>query len=214
MMYLFGDFTLDPGEQVLRRGDRPIHLTPKAMQLLEYLIEKRPNVVSRQMLFDHLWPDVIVQEANLKNLVADLRHALDDHERHGRFLRTIHGRGYAFTSDVTESVRPTARSAKRLVIFLHDKRRLILAAGDNIIGRDEHADAVLDDPGVSRHHARVVIESDRVTIEDLGSKNGTWVRGRRIDAPVVLEHGDDLTLGTATLTVKITHRDDDTATAD
>lgn len=214
MRYQFGEFTLDLAQQELRRGDAPVHLTPKAMQLLEFLIEQRPNVVTRQMLFDHLWPDVVVQEANLKNLVADLRHALDDHERHGRFLRTVHGRGYAFTKDIVQSKSVTGRPSSRLVIFFHDRRRLILSAGENIIGRDEDADAVLDDPEVSRHHARVVIDPDRVTIEDLGSKNGTFVRGSKIDHPVELKNGDEVLLGNAALVVKIMHRDDDTATGD
>jgi DNA-binding winged helix-turn-helix (wHTH) protein len=214
MRYQFGDFTLDLAQQELRCGDTPVHLTPKAMQLLECLIEQRPNVVSRQMLFDRLWPDVVVQEANLKNLVADLRHALDDHERHGRFLRTVHGRGYAFTNDINESKSPTSHASARLVIFFYQKRRIILAAGENILGRDEDADAMLDDPEVSRHHARVVIEPDRVTIEDLGSKNGTFVRGARIEHPVELKDGDEVLLGTAALTVRIMRRDEDTATAD
>lgn len=214
MRYQFGDFTLDLAEQELRRGDKPVHLTPKAMQLLEYLIEKRPNVVTRQMLFDRLWPDVTVQEANLKNLAADLRRALDDHERHGRFLRTVHGRGYAFTNNIVVSRSGKSRSSARLVILFHDRRRMILAAGENILGRDADADAVLDDPEVSRHHARVVIEPQRATIEDLGSKNGTFVGGTRITGAVELHDGDEVRLGTLVLNVKIMIRTDDTATAE
>jgi DNA-binding winged helix-turn-helix (wHTH) protein len=214
MKYQFGDFTLDLAQQELRRGDSPVHLTPKAMQLLECLIEQRPNVVSHQMLFDRLWPDVVVQEANLKNLVADLRQALDDHERHGRFLRTVHGRGYAFTNNIVESKSGRKSGSARLVIFFHERRRIILSAGENILGRDEDADAMLDDPQVSRHHARVVIDPDRVTIEDLESKNGTFVRDVRIDHPVELKDGDEVRLGNVLLVVKIMRRDDDTATAE
>jgi len=214
MRYQFGEFTLDLAQQELRRGDGPVHLTPKAMQLLEYLIEQRPNVVSRQMLFDRLWPDVIVQEANLKNLVADLRHALDDHERHGRFLRTVHGRGYAFTNNIAESKSSGKSASARLVIFFHERRRIILSGGENILGRDEDSDAMLDDPQVSRHHARVVIDPDRVTIEDLGSKNGTFVRDVRIEHPVELKDSDEVRLGSVLLVVKIMHRDEDTATAE
>ena len=214
MRYQFGEFSLDLARQELRRGPSPVHLTPKAMQLLEYLIERRPNVVSREALFDRLWPDVVVQEANLKNLIADLRHALDDHERQGRFLRTVHGRGYAFTNEIIESKSTASHPSDRLVIFFHEKRRIILSAGENILGRDADADALLDDPEVSRHHARVVIEPERVMIEDLGSKNGTWVRSEKITHPVELKDGDEVRLGTAQLVVKILHRDEDTATGD
>jgi len=214
MRYQFGDFTLDLAQQELRRGDGPVHLTPKAMQLLEYLIDQRPNVVSRQMLFARLWPDVIVQEANLKNRVADLGQALDDHGRQGRFLRTVHGRGYAFTNNIVESKGGGRSGSARLVIFFHERRRIILSAGENILGRDEDSDAMLDDPQVSRHHARVVIDPDRVTIEDLGSKNGTFVRDERIEQPVELEDGDEVRLGSVLLVVKIMRRDEDTATAE
>lgn len=213
MRYEFGEFTLDLAEQELRRGGATVHLTPKAMQLLGVLIEHRPNVVSRQDLYDQLWPDVVVQEANLKNLMADLREALDDHERKGKFLRTVHGRGYAFTKDVVAREHGGIARSSRLVIFHTSSRRLILPAGESVIGRDAEADVVIDDPEVSRYHARVVIESDRVTIEDLGSKNGTFVGENRIDSPVELRDGDEVRLGHFSMTVKITLRSEETKTA-
>ena len=73
---------------------------------------------------------------------------------------------------------------------------------------------MLDDPQVARHHARVVIDPDRVTIEDLGSKNGTFVRDVRIEHPVELNDGDEVRLGSVLLVVKIMRRDEDTATAE
>jgi DNA-binding winged helix-turn-helix (wHTH) protein len=210
----FGEFVLDTGRQELSRRGEPVHLTPKAMQLLETLVEKRPNVVSRQELYDTLWPDVIVHEANLKNLVADLRNALDDHERDGRFLRTVHGRGYAFCAELVERRSGADELSATLVILFHGSRRLILRPGENILGRDEDADAIIDDPEVSRHHARVVIAPGRVTIDDLGSKNGTFVRGKRVAAPVELHNGDEVLLGKVPLTVRVMKRAEETKTAE
>lgn len=68
--------------------------------------------------------------------------------------------------------------------------------GELILGRERGtADLVLDDPGVSRRHARVLSEDDGVLVEDLGSSNGTYVNGRRISGPVELDAGDELQLG-------------------
>jgi DNA-binding winged helix-turn-helix (wHTH) protein len=212
MRFQFGEFEFDTGRQELRREGEPLHLAPKTMQLLGILIEMRPDVVSSKELYDRLWPDVIVDEANLRSVVADLRNALDDHARNGRFLRNVHGRGYAFCDAVVERQSDEATSS-RLVILFHGDRRIVLPAGTSILGREQDSSAVIDDVEVSRHHARVVIERDRVTVEDLGSKNGTFVRGERIDAPVELGDGDELRLGTVALTVRILLRAQSTKTA-
>lgn len=211
MRYEFGEFVLDPDRQELLRSGKPVHLTPKTMQLLEILVEHRPNVVSHQHLYDALWPDVVVLEANLKNCIADLRNALDDHERNGRFLRTVHGRGYAFTDDVVATRRGAPGS--RLVVFFHGNRRIILQAGENIVGRGEDATTIIDDPEVSRHHVRIIIDPHRVTVEDMNSKNGTFVNGRRIEQRTEVGDGDEVRLGPLPLLVKIVSRRDETQTA-
>lgn len=213
MRYQFGEFVLDTGREELTRNGQLLHLTPKARQLLELLIERRPNVALHQDLYDALWPDVTVQDANLKNLVADLRSVLDDHEREGRFLRSVHGRGYAFRAEVTKLGNVAPDASNRLVLFLHGTHRIILRAGESILGRDDTADALIDDPEVSRHHAKVSIAPERVTVEDLGSKNGTFVRGERITSPVELFDGDEVRLGPVSLTVKVILRTDETKTS-
>jgi len=113
MRFEFGEFCYDTNQMQLFRQGNAVHLTPKAMALLELLLNNRPAVVRHEQLFDTLWPDVVVQHANLKNLIADLRHALDDHRRQGRFIRAVHGRGYAFTGRVRElrNERPGVQSA-------------------------------------------------------------------------------------------------------
>lgn len=74
----FGPFLFDSQTRELIHEAERIHLTAKAMRLLELLLSRRPEVVSRQQLYDHLWPDVAVSEANLKNLVAEIRRALGE----------------------------------------------------------------------------------------------------------------------------------------
>ena len=98
----FGAFTLNLETRQLLAGERQVHLTPKAFELLRALIVDRPKVLSKAMLQDTLWPDTTVIEANLANLVAELRAALGDQARAPVFIRTAHGYGYAFCGEAAE----------------------------------------------------------------------------------------------------------------
>ncbi|MFL5906017.1 MAG: FHA domain-containing protein [Solirubrobacterales bacterium] len=75
--------------------------------------------------------------------------------------------------------------------------------GELILGREHgSADLVIDDPGVSRRHARVLNDAGVVVVEDLGSSNGTYVNGERIAEPVEVAAGDELQLGGTVLGVE------------
>jgi DNA-binding winged helix-turn-helix (wHTH) protein len=174
--YRFGEFTFDVGSRLLRRDDEVRHLSPKAQQLLRMLIEARPDAVSRQDLFDELWPSTFVAETNLPCIVNEVRRALDDRSRTPRFIRTVHAYGYAFHSDVSEETRAVAVAA---TLFC-ENRTFQLPEGEHVIGRAADAQVVLTDSTVSRHHARLSISGPEIRIEDLGSKNGTFVDGRRV----------------------------------
>jgi pSer/pThr/pTyr-binding forkhead associated (FHA) protein len=63
------------------------------------------------------------------------------------------------------------------------------------VGRDSESDIFLDDVTVSRNHAVLVVTGEAVTLQDLGSLNGTYVNRRRIDAPEALVDGDELQIG-------------------
>ena len=75
--------------------------------------------------------------------------------------------------------------------------------GENLVGRDPQAAVWLDAPGISRHHARMTIDGDRVTVEDLGSKNGTYVRGDPVTEPTALTDGDEIRFGSMPLTFRV-----------
>ena len=75
--------------------------------------------------------------------------------------------------------------------------------GELILGREQgSADLVIDDPGVSRRHARVLADGGGVIVEDLGSSNGTYVNGERISGPVELGAGDEVQVGATVLGVE------------
>jgi hypothetical protein len=192
MRVQFGGFLFDGARRELLRGKRTIHLSPKAFRVLEALVTKVPAAVSKEELCEVLWPDVFVQEANLKNLVSEVRQALGEDARKPRFLRTVHGFGYAF--------RPEGDSAPAgRFRVTHLARDFELLPGENVLGRDNDVSVAIPMKSISRRHARIVISGDTVMLEDLGSKNGTWVRGRRIAEPTEIKDGDEIRLGSVPL---------------
>ena len=192
MILRFGPCTLDPARRHLIREGRTVHLTPKAFDLLLLLVTEAPRVVSKRELHDRLWPGSFVSDATLTGLVKELRRALGDHNRDSPVIRTSHGVGYAFCPEIDMSPRRAARAWHWLVLR---GRRVALHEGENIIGRDPGSHVWLDVAGVSRRHARIVIDGDEVQLEDVGSKNGTTVGDAPVRSPVALRDGDRVAFG-------------------
>jgi DNA-binding winged helix-turn-helix (wHTH) protein len=200
----FASFSLDGATRQLLRDGREISLSPKAFQLLLLLVGNRDRAMSKQELHQSLWPSTFVLETNLASLIAEIRRALDDDAAKPRFVRTIHRFGYRFVGQVDESsVAPGEVAAAAKYWLVWDLRQVPLTAGANIIGRGTDSSIWIDAPGVSRHHARIVIRGDEATIEDLGSKNGTYVAGERVMAPRRLDDGDQIRLGSVVVRFRI-----------
>ena len=196
----FGRFEFDPVTRRVRCEGADIHLTPKAFELLAALLDGAPRVVSKRELHARLWPGGLVADATLVALIKQLRAALDDHDRTAPLIRTVHRVGYALEIPLAhrEPAMPSVVAACWLTL---GQRRLSLATGENIVGRDEAATVRLDDPMVSRRHARILVSDSRAFIEDLGSKNGTFIDGQPIAAdPMPLRDGIQLAFGTVLVT--------------
>jgi DNA-binding winged helix-turn-helix (wHTH) protein len=191
----FGPFTVDAVRRQLARGAVPIHLTPKAFDLLLLLVREAPRVVSKGELHERLWPDRFVTDASIAELVKEIRRALGDHDRAAPIIRTAHRIGYALGLDV--DAVPTRPAVALHWLIFHD-RRVGLHEGENVIGRDPEAHVWLDQAGVSRRHARITIAGNEVQLEDLASKNGTTIGGKKMAGPVPLEDGDRIGLGAST----------------
>jgi pSer/pThr/pTyr-binding forkhead associated (FHA) protein len=84
-----------------------------------------------------------------------------------------------------------------------EARQIALSEGENILGRAPDASVWIDAPGVSRHHARILLQGASAAVEDLGSKNGTYVSGRRITQALQLTDGDQIRLGSVVVTFRI-----------
>jgi DNA-binding winged helix-turn-helix (wHTH) protein len=190
----FGSFTLDSGRQQLLAGGREVPLSPKALALLQLLIERRPDVVDKETMVSRVWFGAHVTDAALTVVVAELRKALGDSAEKPQFIRTVHRRGYAFCAAVDELALESGRTLPRAWLVIGD-RRVLLPAGSTTVGRDPEAGVWLDVPSVSWRHARIEVAAGGITIEDLGSTNGTFVRGRRVREETALAHGDTLRFG-------------------
>jgi DNA-binding winged helix-turn-helix (wHTH) protein len=196
MRLQFDGWIFDSGTRQLLRGGRPVHLSPKAFDLLGFVLEARPRALSKSEIHDRLWPATHVSEATLTSLVAELRSALDEDARNPKLLRTVHGFGYAFCGTAVEAAMASKGKPRAVVcrLILPD-REVALEDGESIVGRTHEAAAWIDAPRVSRRHARIVVDGGNATIEDLGSKNGTLVRGQKISGLVSLADGDEIHIG-------------------
>ena len=200
MKVQFDDFLFDADARQLHGGGEEIHLSPKAIDLLRALVEERPRALSKAELHDRLWPDTFVSDTNLASLVKEVRDALHDDARQPRYIRTAQRFGYAFcgTVETGKAVAVAASEAtERPALFwlIKDGKRLPLETGETVIGREVENGVRIDSPTVSRRHARLLVTADGATIEDLESKNGTFVGETRVAKPTVLEDGDQVRLG-------------------
>jgi DNA-binding winged helix-turn-helix (wHTH) protein len=193
----FGPFEFDAGTRELRRAGVAVHLSPKAFDLLQILIERRPALVTKSELQDLLWPDTVVLEANLGNAVAEIRKALGDDPRSPKFVSTVSRRGYRFSADVAAPEGPEAARAQPSVRWWLSWNDAILplSEGENVVGRSPKSAIWIDRASVSREHAHIVIAGARASVEDRGSTNGTFVNGARITACHPLVDGSAVRFG-------------------
>lgn len=204
MRIRFGPFTLDLNTRQLTRQDREVHLTPKAFELLVTLALDRPKVLSKAVLQERLWPDTFVVEANISNLVAEIREALDDRGRSPAWIRTGRGFGYAFCGEAMTVTGTHETGGDRPRCWLEwGRRRFPLPIGEHIIGRDPEVNIRLDASTVSRRHARLMVTAESTVLEDFGSKNGTLRGGERVTSPVQLADGDAIHIGALLVTFHV-----------
>jgi DNA-binding winged helix-turn-helix (wHTH) protein len=215
MKLQLGELIFDLDARQLRRGQAEIHLSPKAFELLATLIEHRPRALSKQQLHERLWPSTFVSETNLPTLVTEVRQALGDTVRTPRFVRTSHRFGYAFCGEATEIVDTDAVPAREPASFcwlIKDGRRVPLQAGENILGRDLDDGIRIESATVSRRHARIVVSETGATLEDLASKNGTYLGEAPVSETVCLKNGDEIRTGSVVFHFRMTSRGGSTAT--
>lgn len=200
MVLDFDTFRVDFDRRQLLRDGEAVHLSPKALQLLQVLIEARPKALSKAGIHEQLWPATFVADSNLASIINEVRRALDDDAHSPKYIRTVHAYGYAFCAEpLSPRGQPQGSPVGKLV---WEKGEEPLFAGRNIIGRDIDAAVRIDDRTISRHHAAIVINGARATLEDLQSKNGTFRDGDRVSAPVQIKDGSVIEVGSVRMTYR------------
>jgi len=210
MPLAFGGCVLDLETRELRRGSALVHLPPQVYRLLEVLIERRPRVVTKNELDELLWPKSYVARSSLGRVVTELRDALGDDANEPQIVRTVHAVGYAFCADVVHVGAAATTAARGALVW--DQKIIEIGEGEHTLGRGLDCQIRIDASGVSRNHARIAVTAAATTIVDLGSKNGTWVNGKRTSDVTALSDGDEIVLGTAILTLRSGARDGTTQT--
>jgi DNA-binding winged helix-turn-helix (wHTH) protein len=201
----FEPFTLDTGTRELLKDGQPVHLSPKAFDVLALLVERRPNVVTKKDFDLRIWPGVFVSDANLSVIVSEIRRGLGDTPRDQRFVRTLDRVGYAFSGQAADlPERPAAAATPTATCRLSwTGGHALLGVGEHVLGRHPGCSVWLDFEGVSRKHARLRIdEAHGAVVEDLGSTNGTFVRGAQVHGPAPVGDGDVIKVGETELTFR------------
>jgi len=200
MRVAFAECVFDSEVRALVRAGAIVHLSPKAFRLLELLLENRPRVMSKDQIVSALWPDTFVTDGSLANLVAEVRAALADTATNPRFLRTVHRVGYSFCGEVSEAP-PLELQATVLsrVWLVSPDREFLLHEGECLVGRASECTVCLESSTVSRHHARLKVTGDQAVLEDLDSKNGTFLGGKPLGKKATLADGDEVRIGPETM---------------
>ena len=207
-----GDWTVEPSRNRVTRGDEATQLEAKVMDVLVCLAERAGEVLPRDVIVDTVWATEFIAANTLTHAIAVIRRALGDDPRSPEFIETIPKRGYRliapvrFDPPVGPRPGPTIPRFKLLV----EGRARLLHDGDHVIGRVVEADIQVDVPGVSRRHARLTIRGDEAVVDDLGSKNGTFVGEQRVVGPTGVESGAEIRLGRQSARLRLVLLEDET----
>ena len=196
MRLTFGSWEVDTDRRLLTHGGAPTSLSPKAFDLLVVLAHHHEKAFSKAELHRILWPDTFVSDGSLTILVAEIRDVLNDDAEQPQFIRTVRRFGYGFCAPVIKrdaSPFPSLSGGGGWVIW--GNKSIAVGRTECVLGRSLEADIRFDVPGVSRRHARIVVNGEHVALEDLGSQNGTYLRGERITGRAALADGDEVRLG-------------------
>ncbi len=202
--FTLGEWLVEPAVGAISRDGQQIHLEPKVVEVLAYLAGRAGQVVSKRELIDAVWQVEVISNSRLTRVISDLRRALGDDAGQPRYVKTIPTRGYRLVATVRAVQAPDAIESEKASAFELEVagRGYSLAEGENTLGRGADVDIRIDSEWVSRLHARIFVDGSTAHIEDLGSKNGTYLRGERLAGRAELHDGDEISVGRGVMTMK------------
>jgi len=203
----FAQFELDLAAYALRVRGKSVKLEKIPMEVLILLVQRAGTLVQRSEIQAALWgTEVFVEhDAAINTAVRKIRQALGDDAEAPRFIQTVVGKGYRFIAPL-ESPANHRRSVFPRYSLKIGQQEFILQSGETVIGRDPSAGVYVDHPSVSRNHASISIGSDGATLHDLGSRNGTFLNGHRIEGPEKIDDKSVIGLGPVTLVFIVLRR--------
>ncbi len=167
------------------------------MESLVFLAGHEGEVVSKRQLVDAVWSSGFVSDNTVVHCINELRNALGDSASSPQFLQTIPRRGYRMLGHVRQiGANQETFSAERARYQLESRSWIgFLIDGENLIGRGGEAKIIAPSVRVSRHHASITVSERGAVLEDLESKNGTFVNDRKVVDPTPIEDGDEVRIG-------------------
>ncbi|MCU0305377.1 MAG: FHA domain-containing protein [Thermoanaerobaculales bacterium] len=212
--FRIGDWLVEPDLDRISRGDEQRTLRPRATELLVALSRSGGELAPTRYLIDAVWGTEFVTVNALTQLVAELRRALGDDPKYPRHIETIPRRGYRLIAPTSPAEPSASESGEgiRFVLVDENDSEIELQPGTTVIGRSPDATVRVETSEVSRRHARIVVADHRATLEDLGSKNGTYLRGRRVTGVVELSNADEIQIGADLARFRVRVIDDRTKT--
>jgi DNA-binding winged helix-turn-helix (wHTH) protein/Tol biopolymer transport system component len=133
-IYLFENFRLDAKKRLLYQNGEPLAITPKSLEVLVALVRRGGDVATKDELMSEVWPETVVEENSLTQLISGLRKTLGEKPREHRFIATIPGRGYRFVAPVrleapvTPFPAPDTTSERKPVVALPVASPIVVAA--------------------------------------------------------------------------------------
>src|SRR5499426_1496902 len=134
---IFDPFSLDLVNECLWQGPKAIKLRPKAFAVLNYLLERPGQLVTKEELLNAIWPGTFVGDAVLKVAIRQIREALGDDPKSPRFIETAHRRGYRFIGQIADGDQKLSDEAENQS---HTVSPSLLRTADSlseVVGRDE-----------------------------------------------------------------------------
>jgi DNA-binding winged helix-turn-helix (wHTH) protein len=208
--FRLGEWLVQPSLNRLVLGQECVQIRPRLMDVLSFLADHHGEVVSKDEIIPAVWTRQYLAESVLSRSVAELRRILGDDARRPQFIETITKRGYRLIASVeligapastvvaperSEAPRKSSPLSTHTCGLCWGEQEIPLEEGENVIGRTGDAVVRISSTRVSRRHARIVVTGGRAVLEDLGSKNGTYLRGRKVHRPVELSDGDEICFG-------------------
>jgi predicted ATPase/DNA-binding winged helix-turn-helix (wHTH) protein len=146
--FAFGHFVLLPERQLLLNGDVPVRIGGRALDILTALVERPGEVVSKRQLIARAWPDVVVDDANLKVNMVALRRVLGDESGAAQYVATVTGRGYRFIAPVQAS--PSHAPAVTALPAMEKRSHNLPTGTTRIFGRANEIQAIWRELEASR----------------------------------------------------------------